>query len=668
MPSFNDKLKSSGLTPADAKKLGIVSLTAKQFATLHPKSTPPVPAMKLQYYGIDGKLRKSIWRSRVLADQIGAFGEVSSLRYLQNKGTPPAAYFPRSIDWKKVARDPTQCIVITEGELKAACACKHGIPCIGLGGVWSWRSKDKGWSFLPELERFVWRERETVICYDSDATTNPHIASAALALQRELRNRGAQAAVTTIPEPTDGSKAGIDDYIIAHGPDALDKVLNAAPSDSFATRMWEYNARYAFIREPDIIYDELKDMKLNAHRCHSSGLANETVVKMVGEKMTHSVAIKEWIAWPQRRSLDRFTYLPGRPHIVRNDDDTGDDYNTWRGWGAEPKKGNIKPWLALLDFVMTGATKEERRWFEQWLAYPFQHPGAKMHSACCFWSTEQGVGKSLLGTIIGDCYGDNFSEIPQSVFEDSFTQWGVGKQLVMVDDVRNIGIKEKRDHAARLKTLITQATFKVNIKYVAGYTLPDCINYILTSNSSDALLLDPTDRRFFVHHIPESIQHDDWYTRITNWREDPSKKGIAALLHHLMYEVKLHPKFKPATRPPVSEAKIDMINAALADHERWALDLRNDPDETLGQYKSGDLYTSGDLHKRYAIEHGGFVSKQALGVALTKVGFERRTVCVSGKTTKKLIAVCNRKKWKGTPSVQWSKHYIKCNSKEWVKA
>ena len=31
--------------------------------------------------------------------------------------------------------DPTVTIIITEGEKKAACACKHGLPTIGLGGV-----------------------------------------------------------------------------------------------------------------------------------------------------------------------------------------------------------------------------------------------------------------------------------------------------------------------------------------------------------------------------------------------------------------------------------------------------------------------------------------------------------------------------------------------------
>lgn len=658
MPSpFVSKLSESGLSTRDAKALGIELLTKTQFAKLLPRSTPPVPAMKLNYYDVTGKKRAKVWRVRVLAPQVGAFGAVSSVRYLQSAGTPPAAYFVRGMKWKQIAQDTDATIVITEGELKAACACKHGLNCIGLGGVWSWKSKERGWSLLPELSSFQWAGRDVVICFDSDAATNPQVAAAAAALCNELRARGARTAIAALPSIGDG-KTGLDDFIVARGIDALKCVLEAAEDDELALKLWEYNGRFAYVVEPDIIYDELKNMQLNPHRAATSALANETAVKVVGDKRQRVLVVKEWLAWPHRRTLDRFTYVPGGPRVV------GDDYNQWRGWGVEEKKGDMRLWHELLAYLMQGATVDERVWFERWLAYPIQHPGAKMMTACCFWSHAQGIGKSLTALLVGDVYGDNFSEIQQAEFEASFTQWGVGKQFVLVDDVSNVGIKEKRDHAARLKTLITQQLFKVNIKYIANYTLPDRINYMLTSNSPDALLIDETDRRFFIHHCPEEPKPKAWYDKLDAWRHGD---GPAALLYYLR-RLDLGDQ-DHNTRPPENRDKEEMSRATRTDHEQWAIDLREQPDEklTFGAVKlKGDIYQSNELYTLFVRENGNRLSRTAFGIALTKAGFERRVIKV-GDSAKRLIAVRNRKRWDKQSAAAWAKHYTQNNEAGWAK-
>jgi hypothetical protein len=63
-------------------------------------------------------------------------------KYLQKANTGVHAYFPPYFDWEEVAEDPSVQITITEGEKKSACACKHGIKTIGLGGVWNFGKKE----------------------------------------------------------------------------------------------------------------------------------------------------------------------------------------------------------------------------------------------------------------------------------------------------------------------------------------------------------------------------------------------------------------------------------------------------------------------------------------------------------------------------------------------
>src|SRR5690606_12491893 len=67
-----------------------------------------------------------------------------SQRYAQPPNTGVCAYFPRILDWEAIAKNAEDDIYITEGELKAACACAHDFACIGLGGVWSFRAAHDG--------------------------------------------------------------------------------------------------------------------------------------------------------------------------------------------------------------------------------------------------------------------------------------------------------------------------------------------------------------------------------------------------------------------------------------------------------------------------------------------------------------------------------------------
>jgi hypothetical protein len=227
---FAQKLATSGLDLADAKALGFEALSREQVTAMHPNVVQAC-AFKIPYYSADGSLRRDVSRLRLLEDAVGRFGEKKAkpLRYLQNPGSPPAAYFARNADeWERVLQASSVDLLITEGELKAACACKHGLPCIGLGGVWSWRSGRRGMSLLPELAEINWGGRKVTIAYDSDAVTNPQVMRASTALAEELANRGAKVCIATLPSIEGIEKTGLDDLLVRQGPEALRKVVEAA--------------------------------------------------------------------------------------------------------------------------------------------------------------------------------------------------------------------------------------------------------------------------------------------------------------------------------------------------------------------------------------------------------------------------------------------------------
>lgn len=232
---FEAKLASSGLDMADAKKLNLFMLDRQQVTELNLWNGFARPiAMGFTYVDPWG-LYRGYARYRAL--NLPAKISKNFPKYTQLKGTPPHAYFPTNIsNWPKILADPSKSIIITEGELKAAKACKEGFLTISLGGVWSFGSKQRKIDFLPELERTVWSGRTVFICYDSDAATKPEVAKAEQALANHLIKRGAIAMRVKLTE-LGGVKTGLDDYLIACGVEKFQHLLGDAEQMEFDWRL-----------------------------------------------------------------------------------------------------------------------------------------------------------------------------------------------------------------------------------------------------------------------------------------------------------------------------------------------------------------------------------------------------------------------------------------------
>ena len=124
-----------------------------------------------------------------------------TVKYLQRSGSGVHLYIPPRAE--KVLKDPTVPLGYTEGEKKAAEACQEGIPCIGLGGLWSWLEDGKP---ITKLDEVAHAEREEVIYPDSDVWTRPDLLRAVYAFGKELESRGANPNVVVFPSAPDGEK------------------------------------------------------------------------------------------------------------------------------------------------------------------------------------------------------------------------------------------------------------------------------------------------------------------------------------------------------------------------------------------------------------------------------------------------------------------------------
>lgn len=640
-------LARSGLDGKDAKSMGVAPLTPEMTARMT-QDKFAVSAYMIPYHTSSG-LEAGFLRLRFLAP-VKMKGENKEIRYWQPPGTLPKVYFPKLgvTKWTKVLADTSKPIYITEGEKKAAVACKAGLATLGLGGVWSWRSSKFGKLLLDELEAIDWNGREVIVVFDSDLADNPNVQAALTQMGRVLLDRGAVVSSVSLTPLDDGSKAGLDDWIVARGVDAF-KELEPEPL-SESVELWRLNEEVALIRDNGGI------VEIGTFNVYSKSMFCETIyanrrfVRVTGEgKLKECSAPEEWMRWKNRREYQSLTYAPGDGQVTSKN-----ELNLWKGWGAEPKKGNVKPFTDVLNFIFKG-DRDAQQWFLQWCAYPIQNPGTKLYTSVLIHGLTHGTGKSLIGYMLGIVYGDNFGVIGQEDLESQFNDWGKGKQFVLGEEVTS---SDRRRDSDKLKFMTTRTTVSINVKYQPRYELPDYVNYLFTSNHPDAFFVEPSDRRLFIWEAPRNTSDPGLYTRADDWMH--SKGGASALLYYLLNEVDCR-GFNPKGHAPGSASKNAMVELSASDLDIYARSVMEDPEGTLTSLgpraKSCDLFTIDELLEVFDPGQMRRTTKIAMAKALRRAGALPMEPTTTRVGTKKLYAVRNEETWAKSSHGQRDTHY-----------
>jgi hypothetical protein len=144
--------------------------------------------------------------------------------------SPLHCYFPPHTAER--LKDRSRPIIVTEGEKKSLKADQEGFCCIGLCGVSCWSIRREGddgpRGLIDDLAQLAWSGRTACICFDSDAAEKEAVRWEEWALAEALAAKGADVRVVRLPGGPDGAKVGLDDFLVAHGPDALRKLMEEA--------------------------------------------------------------------------------------------------------------------------------------------------------------------------------------------------------------------------------------------------------------------------------------------------------------------------------------------------------------------------------------------------------------------------------------------------------
>mgnify|MGYP003315230082 CR=1 FL=1 len=191
---------------------------------IRPTSASLTPEKLTGHSEEEVKLYDLIWRQFISC-------QMPDAKYLSIKDSGCRPYYSPLLKKRGLIDDlkKTGDVIITEGEKKTDSLVFHGFTAIGIAGVDCWRD-GRSTEMLPELEAINWN-RNVFLAFDSDVVVKDQVKQALKKLSEVLTEKGANVRVVTLPCDLNGTKNGVDDFIVKYGKEALIELLKwARPS------------------------------------------------------------------------------------------------------------------------------------------------------------------------------------------------------------------------------------------------------------------------------------------------------------------------------------------------------------------------------------------------------------------------------------------------------
>jgi hypothetical protein len=560
-------LARSGISAAQASTAGIgVVASAKIICDEY----APAPALVIPYLDMHGNhLEPPFARIRYLADPPtkngNPFKAPKPQRYAQPANSGVHAYFPQGtrVEWDVVAASGDHPLLIVEGEKKALSAAHAGFATVGLGGVYNFLTQGE---LLPELQEFIWKGRPVYICFDSDAAHNPQIQAAEARLANELSlRRSAALHLVRLPGFADGSKQGVDDYLLAHGADAFEQILKAAPRmRKIDAEVLALNEYVAWVEKEGMVYDlRSKEFIQKSNFTNGSRYsALETFSATAKGTGLKRISISEaWLKHPHAQRYDYVEFRPEDSSAVLTTGAGGLALNMWTGWRPEP--GDVKPFLDLSEFLFS-ELREHADLPLKLLAYKAQNPGIKVPLAPVLVGP-QGGGKSLWAECVRDAFAPYTAEIPSSALGSQFNGWTERTLIAVINEASGEALQRV---APTLRALISDKRTMLNDKFRLARQIDSYTMYIITSNDRGAGAYSADDRRMIVVNCPAK-REPPFYRSVAEWK---NHGGGRHLLHYLLhYDLK---GWQPPAQAPMTAEKYMAYMESLTPIQRLAEEMR----------------------------------------------------------------------------------------------
>lgn len=293
--------------------------------------------------------------------------------------------------------------------------------------------------------------------------------------------------------------------------------------------------------------------------------------------------------------------------------------NTWKGWPMKPAAGKCD---VLLDLIAYLCGKEQSgsevyEWLLSWMAWPLQHPGAKMGSAVIMHGP-QGTGKTTVFKVMCQIYGQYGLVVDQDAIEDKFnSDWGENRLFILAEEI--VSRMEMWHVKNKLKNLVTGDTIRINPKGLVAYNQKNHLNIVYLSNENQPLPLENDDRRHLVIYTPPALS-EQFYDELN---AELDNGGVEAFYDFLLRRDLSD--FHPKKRPPMTQAKRNLISLSATSELRFCQEwILGDLDLPVVPCLATDFYASYLKWCRANGESRPRPSNQFFGAVAHQQGWEKK--------------------------------------------
>ena len=303
--------------------------------------------------------------------------------------------------------------------------------------------------------------------------------------------------------------------------------------------------------------------------------------------------IKIWLSDPERAAFDCIGYIPdGSKMFIRPIEYICDRYKA-------PTVSILSKFDALLEHV-SDRNPVIKEYLIKWFARMIQKPTENASTAIIV-TGEQGVGKDMLGEIIGRYVlgMSNFADYTSSEqFWEKHDCGTEGKIFVKLQEA--VGYLAHKN-AGRFKARITTPRETYNPKGSKAYECDNLAHYYLTTNEASPVKIERTDRRFVLIRAgnykrgDKTFWDDIWNSCTTN----EAGAEIAGFLRSINIE-----GWNPSAIPEIAE-RLD------------AMEIEEDVETKFLTQWSGEECSALELYEQYrsycGVNHYGCGTNTAFG-------------------------------------------------------
>lgn len=304
-----------------------------------------------------------------------------------------------------------------------------------------------------------------------------------------------------------------------------------------------------------------------------------TTNKKTGETTERDVPTSAlWMASAKRKTVNGRTFRPGAGTFT-TDPHGLPAVNTYKAPHRPDPSARYEQHVGTFEGHIRYLFEDDADAFLDWLAHIEQYPGVLPHRAWLHIATATGCGRNWAASVLTRIWrgyvAASFNLVGSlgSGFNGELSQ----KLLAIVDEVREGARDAQWEHSETLKKLITEEQRNINVKYGTAHVEFNCCRWLLFSNSTAALPLERSDRRFEVHVFDGRPRPESYYAELYGLVDNPAfTNDIAVWLGRRSLAA-----FNPGSRARASASKARVLEAseteamayARAVVEHWPSDL-----------------------------------------------------------------------------------------------